>query len=161
MSKIGGEVRQQSLHVLALAVPSDKPDDGEGVAEVVQSRLISRFPRAMNAGFFAEPLIDQFSCVAGDAFVLDRPEQWGGSGAASRRPLLTGLAKTPSGRKRDLAFGKGNSFGGEFRLKRRLCLAKIPPGHIKGIMLGLGDSFERDFARWESAFLCCGPTRFR
>jgi hypothetical protein len=31
VSKIGGEMRQQTLHVFAFTIPSDKPDDGEGV----------------------------------------------------------------------------------------------------------------------------------
>src|ERR1035438_1642618 len=42
-----------------------------------------------------------------------------------------------------------------------LCLAKMPSGYNKGMILALGGSFERGFVRWESAFLCCGPTRFR
>jgi hypothetical protein len=35
MSEVGGEVREEPLHILPFVILSDKSNDGEGVAEIV------------------------------------------------------------------------------------------------------------------------------
>ena len=41
MSEVDRQVRQEPLNVLAFAVPGDEANDGECMAEVMQSRLKS------------------------------------------------------------------------------------------------------------------------
>ena len=77
MPEIGGEVRQQTLHVFAFAIPGYEPNHGEGVPEVMQAWLKSGLRRAMNASLFTQTLVDQFRGLAGDALILDRSEQRG------------------------------------------------------------------------------------
>jgi len=50
VAQVGGQERQECLHVGALAVPSDEPMDGHGVTKVVQTRLPAGFGGALDAG---------------------------------------------------------------------------------------------------------------
>ena len=56
---LGGEQRQQALHVRSFAVPGGQPMNGEGVSQIMQARLVARFwfpahpgrPSQMDEGF--------------------------------------------------------------------------------------------------------------
>ena len=50
MAEIGGEHRQQPLHIGALAIPIGQPVDREAVPEVMQARGLARASVAMDSG---------------------------------------------------------------------------------------------------------------
>jgi len=50
MAKIGGQHRQQSLHISALTVPGGQVVDREAVPEIMQAWYLSSTCRAMNPG---------------------------------------------------------------------------------------------------------------
>ncbi len=59
MSKIDRQVGQESLYVLALAIPGDEANDREGVAKVVQPWLEGGIVGARYAGLFKQALEDE------------------------------------------------------------------------------------------------------
>jgi hypothetical protein len=80
-------VRQESLNVLAFAVPSDEASDRESMAEVMQSRLEAGIVGARYACLFTKSLEDELRCLARDGRSLLGSEKRSRLRTDSRRPL--------------------------------------------------------------------------
>jgi hypothetical protein len=88
VSKVGREMGEKALNVLALTVPGNQAHNGKRVPKIVQARLEIRCRRATDTRFLTQPLKDEFGSLAFDAFVLLCSQKWRCSGSTLCGPLL-------------------------------------------------------------------------
>jgi hypothetical protein len=53
--KINGQLRQELLHILVLAIPSGEAMDGKGVPQIMETGLIAGSIVSPHCGFLAYP----------------------------------------------------------------------------------------------------------
>jgi hypothetical protein len=92
MSKIDRQVGQETLDVLALAIPGDQSNNREGMAEVMQPRLVAGIAGARYACLFAKPLEDELRSLTHDGRSLDASKKRRDLGARSLWPLAFDVA---------------------------------------------------------------------